>query len=97
MDIHNVTQFANFLSKEGLQGLDMIFQSLIFCINNFSATCSCQGAAEKQKLYNNCTMIYMNAVNSIVPKYKNEFLSKTSDRQIQFYTDNGSLIGLICR
>ena len=39
----------------------------------------------------------MNAVKNVVPKFRNEFLSKTEDRQIQFYTDGGALIGILCR
>lgn len=97
MDIRNATQFANFVSKGGLQNLDMTFQQIILCLNNYSAMCNCRGASEKAKIYDNCTVIYMNAVRNVVPKFKNEFLSKTEERQIQFYTDNGSLIGLVCR
>ena|ERR1035437_895397 len=97
MDIRNATQFANFVSKGNLQNLDMTFQQIVFCINNYNAACNCWKAEDKKKLYDNCTVIYMNAVKNIVPKFKNEFLSKTEERRIQFYTDNGALIGLVCR
>jgi hypothetical protein len=97
MDIRNATQFANFVSKGNLQNLDMTFQQVVFCINNYNAACNCWKAEDKKKLYDNCTVTYMNAVKSVVPKFKNEFLSKTEERQIQFYTDNGALIGLVCR
>lgn len=97
MDIRNATQFANFLTKAGLQNLDITFQQVIFCINNYSAMCNCRGAADKKKLYDNCTTTYKNSVQNVVPKFKTEFLSKIEDRQISFYLDNGSLIGLVCR
>ena len=97
MDIRNATQFANFISKGGLQNLDMTFQQVIFCINNYNAACSCWKAEAKKALYDSCTVTYMNAVRNIVPKFKNEFLSKTEERQIQFFTDNGALIGIVCR
>lgn len=97
MDIRNATQFANFITKGELQNLDMVFQQVIFCLNNYSAMCNCRGAGEKAKAYENCTTIYKNAVQTAVPRFKTEFLSKTGDRQIQFYLDNGSLIGLVCR
>ena len=42
-------------------------------------------------------MTYMNAVRNVVPRFKNEFLSKTEDRTINFYIDNGSLIGTMNR
>ena len=97
MDIRNATQFANFVSKGNLVNLDMTFQQVVFCINNYNAACNCWKAEDKKKLYDNCTVTYMNAVKSVVPRFKNEFLSKTEERQIQFYLDNGSLIGLVCR
>ena len=95
MDIRNATQFANFVSKGNLVNLDMTFQQVVFCINNYNAACNCWKAEDKKKLYDNCTVTYMNAVKSVVPRFK--FLSKTEERQIQFYTDNGALIGLVCR
>ena len=97
MDIRNATQFANFISAAGLQNADMSFQQIVFCVNNYKSACNCWKAEAKKALYNNCTVIYTNAVRTIVPKFKTEFLSKTTDRQIQFYLDNGSLIGLVCR
>lgn len=97
MDIRNATQFANFVSKGGLQNLDMVFQQIVFCINNYNSACNCWKAEDKKKLYDNCTAIYTNAVKNTVPKFKNDFLSKTEERQIQFYLDNGILIGLVCR
>ena len=97
MDIRNATQFANFVSKKNLVNLDMSFQQVVFCINNYNAACNCWKAEQKKKLYDNCTVAYQNAVQNIIPKFKNEFLSKTEERQIQFYLDNGSLIGLVCR
>ena len=97
MDIHNATQFANFVSKENLVNLDMSFQQVVFCISNYNSACNCWKADQKKKLYDNCSATYMNAVRKIVPKFKNEFLSKTEERQIQFFIDNGSLIGIVCR
>ena len=43
---------------------------------NYNAACNCWKAEQKQKLYDNCTMTYKNAVQNVVPKFKNEFLSK---------------------
>ena len=97
MDIRNVTQFANFIKKGNLINLDMSFQQSVMCTENTEKACNCWKAEDKRKMYDNCTLIYMNAVRVVVPRFKNEFLSKTTDRQIQFYTDNGSLIGLVCR
>jgi len=97
MDIRNPTQFVNFIKQNGLENLDMNFLQLVQCIDKFSHACNCHRGEEKQRMYNNCSVIYMNSVRGVVPRFKNELLSKTEDRQIQFFLDNGSLIGLICR
>ena len=97
MDIRNPTQFINFVKQGGLENLDMNFMQLAQCLDKFSHACNCHKAEDKQKMYNNCNVIYMNSVRGVVPRFKNEFLSKTEDRQIQFFLDNGTLIGLICR
>lgn len=97
MDIRNASQFSNFIQQNGFVGLDMSFQQVVTCISGVSKACNCWKAEDKKKMYDNCTIIYMNAVKAIVPKFKAEFLSKTTDRQIQFFTDNGALIGLVCR
>lgn len=97
MDIRNATQFANFIKSGGLQGLDMVFQQIVICVDNVAHTCNCTKVEEKRRMHNNCNVIYMNAVRGAVPRFKNDFLSRTQDRQIQFFADNGSLIGLICR
>jgi hypothetical protein len=97
MDIRNVTQFANFLQTSGLSLKDMSFQQIVFCVDQISRACNCWKAEDKKKIYDNCTMTYMNAVRNVVPRFKTEFLSKTEDRTINFYVDNGSLIGTMNR
>ncbi len=97
MDIRNATQFANFVQNAGLTTKDMAFQQVVFCNDQVEKACNCWKAEDKKRLYDNCTLQYMNAVKHVVPKFKNDFLSKTDDRQIRFFTDNGSLIGLVCR
>jgi hypothetical protein len=97
MDIRNTTQFVNFIKKGGLENLDMNFLQLSQCVDKLAHACNCHRAEDKQKMHNNCNVIYMNAVRGVVPRFKNEFLSKTEDRQIQFFLENGSLIGLVGR
>lgn len=97
MDIRNVTQFTNFIKAGNLQNLDMTFLQAIMCVENYSKACNCRGMDAKRKMYENCTTIYTNAVRGVVPKLKNEFLSKTQERMISFYTDDGTLIGVVSR
>jgi hypothetical protein len=97
MDIRNATQFSNLIQTTGLQMKDMAFQQIVFCVDQLGKMCNCWKAEDKKKLYDNCTMIYMNAVKNVIPKFKTDILAKTDDRQISFYLDNGSLIGIVCR
>ena len=97
MDIRSPTEFARFLSATELSRLDSIFSQLVTCINNFAVACTCYKREDKMKLYGVCTKLYVDGVRHIVPRFKNEFLSKTSDRQIAFYTDQGQLIAIVSR
>ena len=97
MDIRNITQFANFISAGQLQNLNMSFHQIIMCVNNYASACNCHKGEYKRKLYDDCTRVYTDVVRNVVPKFKNDFLSKTTERQITFYLDNGTIIGLICR
>ena len=97
MDIRNASQFANFLHGSGLTNKDSSFQEVVFYNDRVAKSCKCWKAEDRQKLYDQCTAAYRNAVRNVVPRFKNDFLSKTDDRQIQFFLDNGSLIGIVCR
>src|ERR1035437_3740924 len=69
MDIRNSTQFVNFIKKGGLKNLDMTFMQLSQCIEKISHACNCHRSEDKQKMYNNCNVIYMNAVRGVVPRF----------------------------
>jgi len=97
MDIRNVTQFASFISDNDLGRIDGIFQQVITCINTYKFSCNCYKLEDKQKLYASCNKMYMDSVQHIVPRFKNEFLSKIPERQISFYMENGGLIFILSR
>ena len=97
MEIHNVTQFANFISTNDLVKLDIVLLHTVQCVNTFTAACNCYKAEDKAKIYAACTRMYSEAAKSASIRFKNEFLSKTSDRQITFYTEQGSLIAIMSR
>lgn len=97
MDFKNPTEFARFLSNNELSRLDSTFSQLINCINNYATACTCDKREDKLKLYGVCTKLYQDGARHIVSRFKNEFLSKTTDRQIALYTEAGQLILIISR
>lgn len=97
MNINSPNDMARFVSANGLVQLDQGFIQLVHCINNYSAECNCHKKEDKDKLYGSCTKIYINSVKNVVSRFKNEFLTKTSERQICFYTEQGQLMLIISR
>jgi hypothetical protein len=97
MEIGNVTQFSNFISSNNLIRLDGIFQEITNCINNYNASCNCYKLSDKQAMYVNCNKLYSNAIKNIIPKFKYDILSKTSDNKIIFKLDNGTIISILSR
>ena len=97
MNIGNITQFSSFISSNNIGHLDGIFSQIVNCINNYSAKCNCYKLEDKQRMYADCNKLYNNAIRNVVPRFKNEILSKIPERQISFYTDNGTLISIVSR
>lgn len=97
MEFRNPTTFAQFVSANDLARLDGGFIHLIHCINNYGASCNCQKREDKQKMYDVCTKMYINLAKHVVGKFKTEFLSKTTDRNISIYTEQGQLITIVSR
>ena len=97
MDIRNTTQFANFIRSNGFQHLDGMFLEAANCMDNYSASCNCYKAADKKFIYDTCSKIYESAIKHLGHKFRNELLSKTSERQIAFYNDQGSLLIIVSR
>lgn len=97
MEIRNVTQFADFLSSSRLREKDTIFTQTVNCVNNYRAACNCYKKEDKITLYNQCNKLYGDAVKFIIPKFKNEILSKIPDRQISFYDEGGHLLMIVSR
>lgn len=97
MTIGNVTQFASFLSSNGLTNLDPAFVQVVHCINEYSTACNCYKVEDKNKMYAICNKTYRYAACNIVPKYKNAILQHVQDGRITFLNDNGSLITIVSR
>jgi len=97
MEIRNPTEFARFLSANDLAKLDNTFIQLIQCINNFSTACSCHKREDKLKIYAVCSRLYLDGARHLASRFKTEFLSKITDRQISFYTEQGQLLCILSR
>lgn len=97
MDIRSPSDLAQFVSVNDLSRLDGGFVQLINCVNNYRAACNCYKQEDKNKTYEVCTKMYINLAKHIVNRFKTEFLSKTTDRQISLYTENGQLITIVSR
>ena len=97
MDIHNVTEFTNFISSNNLIIGDSTLKQVVDCINNYRAACVCYKVDDKKGIYDSCNRLYKHIVKQIVPRLKSEFLSKTSERQISFYDDQNQLIAIVSR
>jgi hypothetical protein len=88
---------ARFLSANNLVQLDQSFIQLVHCINNYAASCNCHKKSDKDDLYRTCTKMYLDGVRHVVSRFKNEFLSKTGERQVAFYSEQNQLILIISR
>lgn len=97
MEIRNPTQFARFLSDNDLMKLDSTFVQLVKCINEFATACTCHKREDKMRIYSACNKLYISGAQHVAPRLKNEFLSKTTDRQISFYTEQGQLLSILSR
>jgi len=97
MDIQNVTQFSTFITDNNLVHADSSLSQIVTCMNTYRAACTCWKREDKLKIYSTCNQTYYHAIKHVVPKLKNQFLSKTQERQIAFYNDQNQLIGLISR
>jgi hypothetical protein len=97
MNISSPTDMARFVSANELVHLDQNFSQLVNCINNYAVACNCHKKEDKDKLYGVCTRLYLDGARHVVSRFKHQFLAKTTDRQIAFYTEQGQLIVIMSR
>jgi hypothetical protein len=97
MDIRNVTQFASFVSNSDLATLNPTFRQIVICMGDFLRYCDCHSREDKDRIYKNCNQLYLDAARMAASKHKGEFLNKTGERQIAFYTETGQLIAIASR
>jgi hypothetical protein len=97
MDIGNVTQFVNFVSANNLGRLDSSIQAIVNCMDEYRRGCNCWRSNERDANYQKCNKQYLSVARTIVPRFKNEFLAHTTERQISLFTENGNLIVILSR
>jgi hypothetical protein len=97
MDIRNATQFSTFVANNGLTDLDPVLRQIVSCIGDFARHCNCHGRAAKAAIYVNCCILYNQGAKLASTRFKDAFLSKTTDRNISFFADNGELIATVTR
>lgn len=97
MDIRGPMGFADYLSANGMTTKESSFIQLFNCVNNFRAACNCYKKEDKQRMSDTCNRIYMDCVRHVVPRFTNDFLNKTPDRQLKFYTNTGDLLRIVSR
>ena len=96
MDIRNVTEFRNFLTTTRLTGLHQSIDAVLHCVMDYERGCNCWKTNDKQRIYNNCKMLYQTAVSLVMCSYKGQFLAHAPDGRICFYQD-GRPIGTMQR
>lgn len=94
MDIHNVTEFRNFINGNKLSGLDPAIAAVGVCVTDYERGCSCWKAGDRQKIYNNCKALYIKAVGIIVTKFATQFSEKVVDKKITFSQDGITIGGV---
>lgn len=96
MDIHNVTEFRNFVNNNQLRNLHADIDAVANCVMDYERGCNCWKENQRQKLYDNCKTLYRRAIGIISTTYKPHFMKYVTDQQLNFYID-GRIIGSIRR
>jgi hypothetical protein len=65
MDIHNVTQFYNFLARTGLVDHIPNGRLLMSCIDEYKYKCGCERDKNKTAVYNRCKSLYEDMVRNL--------------------------------
>ena len=96
MEIHNVTEFRNFIDANGLRNLHHDIDAVAICVMDYERGCNCWKGDERKKLYNNCKALYVKAMPIIITKFSAHFLAKAVGFGITFSQD-GITIGSMRR
>lgn len=91
MEITNVTEFRNFVQQHGLQGKNGDVDTVITCMSEYERACNCWNGSTRQKLYNNCKILYLRAMGAVTGPMAAHFLAHAEGIGITFYQDGVSI------
>lgn len=96
MDIRNVTEFRNFVNNNQLRTLHSAIDAVCICVMDYEKGCGCWNNNDRQRIYENCKILYQQAIGVISNTYKSHFMAHVIEQQLNFYMD-GRIIGSIRR
>lgn len=96
MDIHNATEFRNFVNVSGLGALNPQIAAVSSCVADYERGCSCWKAGDRQRIYDNCKALYIRAIHLVVNQYAVQFAERAFDKKLTFSQD-GVIVGTVSR
>ena len=97
MEIRSASQFLSFIQQYGINNSHVLFTQLENCLNNYQSACDCYKSNDKIDMYKKCNNIYCESIRSVIPSLRLQFLMKTGEHRISFYTEHGALLMTISR
>lgn len=96
MRINGANEMYNLLRTTGLIDKNPITKGFVNCILSIQG-CACTSRSERLKIQQHCNKLYVELARWASSNMIHDFLTKTSERQISFYTDSGDLITIMSR
>ena len=97
MIIRGASGLYSFLTSNGMTDREVTLRRLINCVIDLQTGCPCHKRADKLQKLKNCERIYHEIVRFIIPSISEEFLKKTTEREIIFLGEDGNIIKTISR
>ncbi len=97
MTVQGAAGLYGLLSSIGMCDSDATLRRVVNCVIDLQSGCACHKRADKVQKQKNCSRLYDEAVRFIIPNLGNEILKKTTDREVVFLDDNGSILRTISR
>lgn len=96
MNVNGTIGMYNLLRTMGLIDKNPRTRGFVDCVLDMQG-CACTTRAEKLKRQQHCSKLYVELARWASSNMVHDFLTKTSERQICFYTDSGELIIIMSR
>jgi hypothetical protein len=96
MNVNGTIGMYNLIRTMGLIDKNPQTRGFIDCVLSIQG-CACTARDEKLRRKQHCNKLYVELARWASSNMVHDFLSKTSERQISFYTDSGDLIIIMSR